>query len=404
MTTPSQESTRQSRLRLTAAVAAGAVFFLFALASSVFAQTTLITLHQFGGSAEHDGGYSYAPVVQDSAGNLYGTTAGGGDFNNGAVFRIDPSGAETILYSFTGGADGGGPHSGLLLNAGGNLYGITGEGGLLGSGAGQGVVFKLEPNGVETVVHALTTAEGSGSASGLITDPSGNFYGTTEAGGAYNQGVVFKVDKLGNYSVLHSFGKRGTADGSASYAGLVRDTTGNLYGTTLSGGRYGSGTVFKIDASGNESVLYSFRGGSDGLFPSSSLLLDRAGNLYGTTDAGGADNLGTVFKVSTNGKAEKILHSFGSSGDGASPFVGMVKDSAGNFYGVTDGGGAFRHGTVFRIDGSGNETVLYSFAGNGDGARPEAPLMRDAAGNLFGTTLDRGSGHDAGTVFELTAP
>jgi uncharacterized repeat protein (TIGR03803 family) len=375
-------------------------FFLFVMTLAVSAQSTLVTLHTFSGSSANDGAYSYAPLIQDSAGNLYGTTAAGGEFNNGTVFRVDASGNETVLYNFTGGADGGDPHSGLLLDASGNLYGITGGGGIF---PGQGVVFKLEPNGVETVLHALTTADGSGSASGLLRDASGNFYGTTELGGAYNQGVVFKVDRLGNYTVVHSFGKRGAIDGISPYAGLVRDVAGNLYGTTFVGGKYGQGTVYKVDTSGNESVIYSFRGGSDGANPSSALVLDVAGNLYGTTDDGGAGNLGIVFKVSPNG-GEKILHSFDSADDGASPFVGLVKDGLGNFYGVTDGGGAFHHGSVFRVDNSGNESVLYSFTGSSDGARPEAALWRDTAGNLFGTTLDKGSGHDAGTVFELTFP
>jgi uncharacterized repeat protein (TIGR03803 family) len=374
-------------------------FFLLAVASAVPAQTTLITLHTFTGSGS-DGANSYARLVRDSAGNLYGTTAGGGAFHQGIVFRVDASGNETVLYNFTGGADGGNPHSGLLLDAAGNLYGITAGGGIF---PGQGVVFKLDPSGVETVIHALTTAEGSGSASGLILDPSGNFYGTTEGGGAYNAGVVFKVDRSSNYVVLHSFGKRGVIDGSEPFAGLVRDAAGNLYGTTFGGGRFGDGTVYKVDASGNESVLYSFRGGSDGLFPSSSLVLDPAGNLYGTTDGGGAHNVGTVFKVSPRG-IEKVLHSFGPAPDGTSPFVGLVKDGLGNLYGVTDGGGTDGHGSVFRVDNFGNETVLYSFTAGPDGARPEAALWRDAAGNLFGTTLDRGSGHDAGTVFELTFP
>jgi uncharacterized repeat protein (TIGR03803 family) len=415
MTTQVSEESNRSLLRktsrlvmparvlsgLSAVVAASALaFFLLVMASTVSAQSTLITLHTFSGPSGDDGANSYAPLVQDGAGNLYGTTAGGGAFHQGIVFRVDTSGNETVLYDFTGGTDGGDPHSGLLLDAAGNLYGITGGGGIF---PGQGVVFKLDPSGVETVLHALTTTDGSGSASGLIIDPSGNFYGTAERGGAYDQGVVFKVDTLGNYSVVHSFGKRGVADGSEPYAGLVRDAAGNLYGTTFGGGKYGAGTVYKIDASGNASVLYSFRGGSDGLFPSSSLVLDVAGNLYGTTDAGGAHNLGIVFKVSASGK-EKILHSFGSTNDGASPFVGLVKDESGNLYGVTDGGGAYHHGTVFRLDNTGNETVLYSFTGSSDGARPEGALWRDAAGNLYGTTLDRGSGHDAGTVFELTFP
>lgn len=383
--------------RLTAVVAACSLAFFLLVASAVSAQTTLITLHTFSGSGS-DGANSYARLVRDSAGNLYGTTAGGGAFHQGIVFRVDASGNETVLYNFTGGTDGGNPRSGLLRDTAGNLYGIT-----AGGGKGQGVVFKLDPNGVETVLHALTMAEGSGSASGLTLDSSGNFYGTTELGGAYNQGVAFKLDASGNYSVLHSFGKHASLDGSQPYAGLVRDAAGNLYGTTFGGGRYGQGTVYKVDASGNESVIYSFRGGSDGSSPSSTLVLDQAGNLYGTTDNGGTGNLGTVFKVAPSG-IEKVLHRFGSVNDGASPFVGLVKDGAGNLYGVTDGGGVYGHGSVFRVDNSGSETVLYSFAGSSDGARPEAALWRDAAGNLYGTTLDRGSGHDAGTVFELTFP
>jgi uncharacterized repeat protein (TIGR03803 family) len=385
---------------LSAFVAACALAsFLLVVASAGSAQTTLITLHTFTGSGS-DGAYSYARLVRDSAGNLYGTTAGGGAFNHGTVFRVDASGNETVLYSFSGGEDGSNPRSGLLLDTAGNLYGITAGGGIF---PGQGVIFKLAPDGEETVLHALTTAEGTGSGSGLIVDPSGNFYGTTESGGAHNLGVVFKLDTSGNYSVLHSFGKRGTLDGVEPFAGLVRDAAGNIFGTTFGGGHYGAGTVYKVDASGNESVLYSFRGGSDGEFPSSTLVLDRAGNLYGTTDAGGSGGLGTVFKVAPSG-IEKILHSFDHVNDGASPFVGLVKDGTGNLYGVTDGGGTYGHGSIFRVDKSGNETVLYSFTGGPDGARPEAALWRDAAGNLYGTTLDRGSGHNEGTVFELTFP
>ena len=366
---------------------------LILMAPAASAQTAFMTLHVFKGGS--DGAYPYAPLVEDSAGNLYGTTAGGGSSNAGTVYKVDSSGSESVLYSFTGKHDGGNPRSGLFLDAAGNLYGITGGGG----SSGQGVVFKLAPNGTETVLHALTATDGSGSASGLIRDSLGNFYGTTEGGGAYQQGVVFKLDTHNNYSVLHNFGKPGSHDGSEPFAGLVRDTAGNLYGTTFFGGTLGSGTVFKIDASGNESVLYNFAGGSDGVFPSSSLVLDSVGNLYGTTDAGGANKAGTVFKVSGGGK-EKILHSFGAPNDGASPFVGLVKDGSGNFYGVTDGGGAHGHGSVFKIDSFGNETVLYSFTGTGDGARPEAALWRDASGNLYGTTLAQGFG----TVFELTFP
>jgi uncharacterized repeat protein (TIGR03803 family) len=365
------------------------------LASS-WAQTTLTTLHTFGGA---DGAFSYAPVARDRAGNLYGTTAGGGAFNAGAVYKVDTSGNETVLYSFTGGKDGGNPRSGLLLDTAHNLYGITAGGGV---GLGQGVIFKLTPDGREIVLHALAVSDGLGSASGLIRDPSGNLYGTTELGGAHNQGVVFKVDVHGTYSILHSFGQLNVNDGSQPFAGVVRDAAGNLYGTTFAGGSFGAGCVFKIDASGHESVLYSFAGGSDGSYPSSTPILDLAGNLYGTTDVGGAYHLGTIFKLDTGG-GETILHSFGATGDGKSPFVGLIADSQGNFYGVTDGGGAFSHGSVFKLDNSGNESILYSFTGKGDGARPEAALRLDSAGNLYGTTLDQGT-YRQGTVFELTLP
>ena len=201
-------------------------------------------------------------------------------------------------------------------------------------------------------------------------------------GGAHGVGVVFKLDPLGNYSVLYSFTGR-NGDGSEPFAGLARDQAGNLYGTTFGGGSMGLGTVFKIDAAGDESILYSFLGGNDGSIPSSTPVLDPAGNLYGTTDAGGSYDRGTVFEIDSSGN-ESVLHSFGGTDDGASPFVGLVRDKSGNLYGVTDGGGVDRHGSVFKLDSSGNETVLYSFTGGPDGARPEAALIRDSAGKLYG--------------------
>ena len=369
---------------------------LLGIAPAAGAQATLITVHTFSGP---DGAYSYAPLVRDRAGNLYGTTAGGGAFSSGTVFKVDPSGNETVLYSFNGRRDGGNPRSGLLLDSTGNLYGITASG---GAGFGQGgVLFKLTPGGRLIILHSFSTTDGAGSASGLLRDPAGNLYGTTEGGGAHNQGVVFKLDPHGNYSILYSFTGR-NGDGSEPFAGLVRDQAGNLYGTTFVGGAFSLGTVFKIDASGNESILHSFVGGGDGTYPSSTLVLDPAGNLYGTTDAGGTYNLGTLFKIDSNGN-ESILHTFGATNNGANPFVGLVRDTSGNLYGVTDGGGLDHHGSVFKLDSSGNETVLYSFTGGPDGARPEAALLLDSAGNLCGTTLDRGK-NGLGTVFRVSLP
>jgi len=366
---------------------------LFGIVPAGWAQGTLITIHTFSGP---DGAYSHAPLVRDRTGNLYGTTAGGGAFNDGTVFKVDTSGNESVLFSFTGKRDGGNPRSGLLLDGTGNLYGITAGGGL---GFGQGgVLFKLTPSGRLIILHSLSTSDGAGSASGLLRDSVGNLYGTTESGGAHGQGAVFKLDPSGNYSILHSFTGR-NGDGSEPFAGLVRDAAGNLYGTTFMGGAFSLGTVFKIDALGNESILHSFAGGGDGTYPSSTVVLDSAGNLYGTTDAGGTYNLGTIFRIDSSGN-ESILHTFGATDDGASPFVGLVRDKSGNLYGVTDGGGENRHGSVFKVDSSGNETVLYSFTGGPDGARPEAALLLDAAGNLCGTTLDRGK-NGVGTVFRV---
>jgi len=242
-----------------------------------------------------------------------------------------------------------------------------------------------------------------------VLDAQGNLYGTTSKGGAYNYGTVFKLDTSANEAVLYSF--TGTAgDGVYPYAGLVLDAQGNLYGTTYEGGATGNGTVFKLDTSANEAVLYSFTGtAGDGVYPYAGLVLDAQGNLYGTTVLGGAGGVGTVFKLDTSGK-ETVLYSF-TMLDGAVPYAGLVLDTQGNLYGTTYGGGnracKYPCGTVFKLDTTGKETVLYSFTGTGgDGAYPEAGLVLDAQGNLYGTTLYGGSGRcrgqlHCGTVFKL---
>jgi uncharacterized repeat protein (TIGR03803 family) len=301
-----------------------------------------------------------------------------------------------VLYSFTG-ADGGYPYAGLILDAAGNLYGTT-----VGGGAyALGTVFVVNRSGQEKVLHSFG-AEGDGTSPepGLVQDAAGNLYGTTEGGGAYALGTVFVVNRSGQEKILHSFGAEG--DGVSPYAGLVQDAAGNFYGTTNNGGAYGAGTVFVVNRDGQEKVLHSFGAYyGDGSIPFAGLVQDAAGNFYGTTPFGGAYGGGTVFVLNRNGH-ERVLHSFGADGDGAFPYAGLVQDAAGNFYGTTNGGGAYGYyGTVFVVSPTGQEKVLHSFGAEGDGAYNNAGLVQDAAGNLYGTTSNGGA-YGYGTVFELT--
>jgi uncharacterized repeat protein (TIGR03803 family) len=311
------------------------------------------------------------------------------------------------LFSFNG-ADGSIPMAGVVRDSAGNLYGTTFYGGL-----GSGVVFKVDASGNDTTLHKFTCgADGCSPSAALIRDAAGNLYGTTVNGGdpICQCGVVFKMDKNGNETVLHTF--IGGQDGANSYAPLIRDAAGNLYGTTLLGGHNGNGIVFKLDASGKETVLYRFRGGADGSQPSGGLFRDSAGNLYGTTGSGGHLN-GTVFKLDAAGH-ETVIYRFRGGVDGSGPIGGVIRDSAGNLYGVTNGGGANTDctvggqacGTIFKIDSNGTKTTLHSFDGNdagSDGAFPEAGLIRDSAGNLYGTTSAGSGGVNEGTLFEFSA-
>jgi len=406
---------------------------LVQVVSPTYAETVL---HSFTGSP--DGIVPYgSTLVRDAQGNLYGTTAYGGDascssgigIGCGTVFKVDATGKETVLYSFIGTwvgsvdvGDGMYPYAGVVLDAQGNLYGTTAGGGTHGAGA----VFKLDTTGKETVLYSFggTAGDGADPSAGLVLDAQGNLYGTTMVGGdttcTYlgSCGTVFKVDATGKETVLYRFTGTG-GDGANPMAGLVLDAQGNLYGTTYSGGTYGNGTVFKLDTTGKETVLYSFTGtGGDGAMPRAGLVLDAEGNLYGTTGAGGSaecgsSGCGALFKLDTTGKETVLFSSFGEEHNGWGPYGGLVLDAEGNLYGTTFGGGSgssCEHGcgTVFKVDTSGNGTVLYSFAGGADSAYPDAGLVRDAEGDLYGTTrggawATGGSASAGGTVFELTA-
>jgi uncharacterized repeat protein (TIGR03803 family) len=312
-----------------------------------------------------------------------------------------------VVHSFAGGSDGATPAAGLVKGPAGNIYGTT----YLGGTSGDGTVFELNGREKESVLYSFKGGtDGAMPVAGLVLDAAGDLYGTTTIGGDF-YGTIYKLDNTGNETVLYSF--TGLADGGRPQAALVFDTAGNLYGTTFSGGDSNFGTVFKLDTSGNETVLHSFTAtGGDGADPYAGLVADAKGNLYGTTFGGGVYGAGTVFKVAINGDTT-TLYSFTGGKDGAGPVAGLIRDSAGNLYGTTLRGGDqsvmcdgyVGCGTVFELTESGDEIVLYSFTGGNDGASPAAGLIRDPAGTLYGTTQFGGalpcSGPGCGTVFRL---
>jgi uncharacterized repeat protein (TIGR03803 family) len=348
-------------------------------------------LYRFTGGA--DGGGPTTGVIRDLAGNLYGTALGGTS-DSGVVFKLDTTGHFTVLYTFTGGADGDSPSSGVIRDSAGNFYGTTSRGGA----SGQGVVYKLDTASHETVLYSFTGGVDGGSPQNSLTsDSAGNLYGTTYSGGAANMGVVYKLDTAGQETVLHSF--RGGADGGTPEAGVIRDSAGNLYGTASIGGKGGVGTVYQLDASGQETVLYSFPGVADGAFPYAGAIGDSAGNLYGTTISGGAWTEGAVYRLDTAGQ-QKLLHSFGGGADGRYPSAGVIRDSAGNLYGTTSQGGTAGWGVVYKLDTTGQETVMHSFTNGADGGDPYAGVILDSAGNLFGTAASGGTANK-GVVYKL---
>ncbi len=345
-------------------------------------------LYSFAGGSS-DGAGPYHSLIQASDGDFYGTTLTGGTGNGGTVFRITPSGTESILYSFTSS-----PYSGLIQGSDGNFYGTSANGGV----NGRGTLFAITPSGTQSVLYSFP-AGGSDPYTGLIQASDGNFYGTTGAGGASDDGTVFKVTPGGTATVLHAFPKVGSSDGQTPYAGLIQGGDGNFYGTTYFGGSNGFGTVFKVTPGGTETVLYSFAGGSDGENPYAGVIQGSDGNFYGTTYQGGRNGLGTIFKMTPSG-LETVLYAFtGGSADGANPEAGVIQGSDGYFYGATYLGGASNLGTVFQLTSSGAETILHAFSGN-DGANPWANLVQGSDGSFYGSTTAGGaSGH--GTFFKV---
>jgi uncharacterized repeat protein (TIGR03803 family) len=308
-----------------------------------------------------------------------------------------------VIHYFTGGADGGNPLNGLFLSSTGQMYGTASSGGKYGSG----VVFEVGLNNKETVLYAFTGgADGASPQSFLIEDQSGNLYGTTFGGGAYGAGTVFMITGT-QETVLYNFGSQ-TNDGSAPEAGLAFDSAGNLYGTTTTGGLYGGGTVFQLVPSGSgswtENILYNFGSTADGSIPVAGITLDASGNLYGTTSAGGAYGYGRVFElVQANAWAETVIHDFANLSDGATPYAGLIPGPSGVFYGAATANGSQGGGTIFQLTpsaaGSWTFSVIHSLPGWGI-AGSFRNLMVNSKGTIFGTTHCDGT-YDLGTIYQL---
>lgn len=381
-----------------------AIVLAVTLTTNLSQAQTYSVLYSFGG-VPGDGMEPSGTLIQDASGNLYGTTQVGGKNGVGTVFKLTPTGTETVLYDFNLRPDAMLPNFGLFQDAAGNLFGASGEGGTYGTKNGDGTVFKLDSAGNETLLHSFGKGkDGNYPASVLIADTKGSLYGTTAGGGNHGYGTVFKITPAGKEVRLHNFTG---FDGSGSMGGLVRDAQGNLFGTTVEGGAYGWGTVFKLAKNGAYTILYSFcslPNCTDGRQPAAGLVQDLSGNLFGTTGQGGANGQGTIYEITNSGQ-EVVLYSFGAvrSGDARWPFAGLIRDEAGNLYGATYFGGEYDVGTVFELDNAGNETVLHSFCAQPnctDGVAPSDRLLRDQAGNLYGIA-QRGA-YQAGVVFKLT--
>jgi uncharacterized repeat protein (TIGR03803 family) len=403
-------------------MAALTIALALALMSAAQAQTYQV-LYTFTGQL---GVNPVSGLTMDKAGNLYGTTNGGGitggtcgDYGCGTVFKLAHSGSGWILrtlYRFAGGDDGAEPQARVVFGPDGSLYGTT-------AGAGEsvpGTVFQLKPPALtcksfscpwaETVLHLFTDG-GFGATPNygdVVFDQAGNLYGATIKGGVNNFGAVYELTPSGGdwtESVIYSFTAHG--DGAFPYGGVVLDNAGNLHGTTYVFGGDGYGTVYRLMPSGSgwaENTLYSFQDGSDGGFPATGLIFDPSGNLYGTTSTAGPNGGGTVFELApSNGNwSFNLLYGFAGSSSYGGPWASLTMDAAGNLYGTAVYDGAYDRGSIFKQTpsvGGWTYTDLHDFTGGSDGEYPYSNVIFDASGNLYGTAQ---GGAGGGVIWEIT--
>lgn len=387
---------------------------------------TAKTLYSFAGGT--DGAYPVSNLAFDSSGNLYGTTNSGG--NNecdsslstgcGTVFRLTPHAdgrwSESVIHVFSQGTDGGNPSAGAIMNAAGNLYGVTQYYGPFGNG----VLWQLESSSggkwKENILHRFTGGRDGFWCFGLSFDSGGRLFGTTYAGGTNDDGLVFHLspDSKGKWSdhILYDFAG-GDNDGNSPSDAVTFGAHGKLYGTTYEGGPHLTGTVFEMQHTAGgwtEKPIYIFHGlpfgkSNDGTNPTAGVVFDQAGNLYGTTDYGGEEAVGTVYQLKPDGMGgwkETLLHTFTDGTDGGHP-GNLIIDSTGNLYGITSGHNTF--GSVYKMSpGAGGKwtfTVLYDFKGGVDGGNPSGPLVMDSRGNLYGVATFEGA-NGFGVVYEIT--
>jgi uncharacterized repeat protein (TIGR03803 family) len=375
---------------------------VFAIALQAQTFKTIVTFNQTNGQDV------FGPPIEATDHNLYGATVFGGASNDGAIYKLTPKGVYKVLYSFcsqSGCADGVNP-AWLMQAADGDFYGTTSAGGENGAGT----IFKITAAGQFTLLYTFCSdagcTDGSEPQSSLVQTSDGNFYGTTISGGAYGNGTVFTFSAANGLTTLYSFcANTGCTDGSFPFIGLTLAKDGNFYGTTAEGGNHsatscpidGCGTVFKITPSGELTTLYSFcaeSNCSDGAIPQGLLVQGKDGNLYGTTDNGGGENSGTIYKVSLQGNFT-TMHSFCESGicnDGLDPIAGVIQATNGNFYGSAYLGGTGGWGTVFQMTPAGKFTVLHNFDGKADGSYLAASVFQASNGSLLGGT--EGGGDD----------
>lgn len=414
--------------------------FFFMVAACFAQPATELSIYNFAGLVSGAGGKPFASLVADQQGNFYGTTYQGGTgactdrtgkvIGCGTVFELTLSGSEWIVskqYSFQGGLEGQQPQGPVTLDAHGNVYGMTLAGGGLGGCyvegvyVGCGTVFRLTPNAgggwAKALLHAFDGNDGAFPFGGLTFDKAGNLFGTTSSGGLFQGGNVFEMSHAQSgwlFIPVYDFGTN-VNDGNYPIVGVIVDRHGNLYGTTTYGGRPTCycGIAFELSPTGTgwkEIILHSFAGGlADGAFPYAPLIFGAPGTLYGTADSGGyqgciAYGCGTVFSLSrsSGGWVETQLHHFTGGSQDGGLPNGLVLDGTGNIYGTTFVGGASGNGTVFKLSTDGSWNILYSFAGG------SVDGSKPVAGLAFDNagnlygTTSQGGTYGLGTVFQLT--